>query len=349
MRTAFHPYLPNGPGGDPVVWVDLPDDGQAILLDAGELTRVHNRKLLRVDRVVVTHTHMDHFIGFDRLLRLALRRDRKLVVTGPAGFLEHVQGKIDSYVWNLIESYPVQLVAEELDGETIRSVAYRGARRMVPEPLPDRPYGGTLAAERAYTMHVAELDHGIPVLGVALHETAHLSVNKDRLTQLGLAAGPWLSELKTAVRRGEPEDRPIEALVAVGGTRRHLRGELARQVLFTTPGQRIAYCTDLCYSDDNVERVVELARGADLMICEAAFLHCDEPLARERHHLTARQAGELARTAGAQRLAPFHFSPRYGGRERELLDEAGEAFGGPLVELPIGPPRPEAEDENGMI
>jgi len=347
MRTAFHPYLPNGLSGDPVVWIDLPDDGHAILLDAGELTRVDNRKLLRVDRVIVTHTHMDHFIGFDRLLRLALRRDRALVVSGPAGFIEHFQGKIRSYVWNLIESYPVHLVAEELDGDTIRSVAYRGARRMMPEPLPDRPYRGTLAAERAYTAHIAELDHGIPVLGVALHETAHLSVNEDRLCRLGLAAGPWLSELKSAVRRREPEDQPIEVLTAGGGTQRRPGGDLARQILFATPGQRIAYLTDLGYSDDNVERVIDLARGVDLMICEAAFLHADEAMARERNHLTARQAGELARAAGAERLAPFHFSPRYSGRARELLDEAGEAFGGPLVELPSGPIRPEGEDTAG--
>ena len=47
--------------------------------------------------------------------------------------------------------------------------------------------------------------------------------------------------------------------------------------------------------------------------------------------------GELAREAGAQRLAPFHFSPRYGGREQELFDEAASAFGGPILRLPAGP------------
>ena len=72
------------------------------------------------------------------------------------------------------------------------------------------------------------------------------------------------------------------------------------------------------------------------MICEAAFLEEDAVLARERHHLTARQAGELAQEAGAKRLAPFHLSPRYHGREDELLAEAAEAFGGPLVRLPSG-------------
>jgi len=98
-------------------------------------------------------------------------------------------------------------------------------------------------------------------------------------------------------------------------------------------GQRIAYLTDLRGTPENVAKAIDLAREADLLVCEAAFLHEDESLARERSHLTARQAGEIARAAGAARLAPFHVSPRYLGREKEILDEAADAFGGPVLVL----------------
>jgi ribonuclease BN (tRNA processing enzyme) len=33
------------------------------------------------------------------------------------------------------------------------------------------------------------------------------------------------------------------------------------------------------------------------------------------------------------RLAPFHLSPRYQGREEELFEEAADAFGGPVLRL----------------
>ncbi len=336
MRTVFHPFLPNGLDGDPVLWVDLLDEGHSVLLDLGDLQSIPNRKLLRVGRAVVTHTHMDHFVGFDHLLRLTLRRERELVVSGPRGFLRHVRGKIDAYAWNLIGSYPVRLVAEELDGETVRSVAYSGAGGMKPEPLPDRPFNGTVHAHRAYTIHADEFDHDIPVLGVALKETEHLSVDKDRLVRLGLQPGAWLNDLKMAVRRCEPRDRPIEALAEDGTAKKYGCGDLADEVLFRTPGQKIAYLCDIRYSERNLARAVELAGGASLLVCEAAFLHEDEALARERSHLTARQAGELARAAGVERLAPFHFSPRYKGRERELFDEVAEAFEGPVIRLPAG-------------
>jgi len=341
MRTVFHPFLPNGPAGDPELWIDLLDEGHSLLFDLGDLRGVPNRKLLRVDRVVVTHTHMDHFVGFDQLLRLALGRERELVVTGPPGFVDRVRGKIEAYTWNVIGTYPIRIVAEAVEGDTVRSVAFSGAGLMRPEPRPDRPFAGTLHTHRAYTIRVDTFDHGVPVLGVALTETERLAVDKDRLLRMGLKPGPWLSELKARVRRREPDEVEVVVETADGDTSPRRCGELAREILSRTPGQKIAYLTDLGCTDSNLSRAVELARNADLLICEAAFLHEDEALARERHHLTARQAGELARAAGVRRLAPFHFSPRYGGRERELFDEAAEAFGGPVLELPAGPAHPE--------
>lgn len=56
-------------------------------------------------------------------------------------------------------------------------------------------------------------------------------------------------------------------------------------------------------------------------------MHHDRARAAERYHLTARQAGALARMAGARRVIPFHFSPRYGGDAKALNDEVLEAFG----------------------
>ncbi len=334
MRTVFLPSLLNGPCDDPGLWVDLLDEGRSVLIDLGSLTHVATRKLMRVERVVVSHTHMDHFAGFDHLLRLILGREKELVVTGPPGFLRHVQGKIDAYVWNLIDAYPVRLVAEEIDGDTVRSVLYTGPGRMAPEPLPDRPFTGVIHGERLYTLHVAVLDHGIPVLAAALCETEHISVNRDRVLKAGLSPGEWLRELKQAVRRCEADDREIVADTLDGATRVYTRRELAEEIILRSPGQRLAYVTDIRDTPENVERVVELAQGVDLLVCEAAFLHEDSALATERCHLTARRAGEIARAAGAKRLAPFHFSPRYQGREQELIEEAATFFDGPVLTLP---------------
>ena len=79
---------------------------------------------------------------------------------------------------------------------------------------------------------------------------------------------------------------------------------------------------------ETMHKAVDLARGADLFFCEAAFLQRDADHARRKHHLTAAQAGELARAAGAARLEIFHFSPKYLDEEDLLLREALAAHHG---------------------
>ncbi|MGH7425961.1 MAG: MBL fold metallo-hydrolase, partial [Candidatus Methylomirabilales bacterium] len=65
----------------------------------------------------------------------------------------------------------------------------------------------------------------------------------------------------------------------------------------------------LVYSADTGpgEGLVELARGAEVMICEAALQAPKADLAEV--HLTAEQAGEIAARAGVGRLVLAHLSP----------------------------------------
>ena len=48
---------------------------------------------------------MDHFIGFDYLLRVCLGRDCHISIFGPPGFHRQIENKINAYTWNLVENY----------------------------------------------------------------------------------------------------------------------------------------------------------------------------------------------------------------------------------------------------
>jgi ribonuclease Z len=67
----------------------------------------------------------------------------------------------------------------------------------------------------------------------------------------------------------------------------------------------------------------------DRLFIEAVFLDEDRDHALRKHHLTARQAGEIARRLRARSVVPFHFSPRYEGRAEALAAEVEQAWGGP--------------------
>ncbi len=109
MKPLFHTSLINGPFDDPVLYVDFMFKKRALLFDLGDISKLSPRNLIRISHVFVTHTHMDHFIGFDYLIRLLLGRDQTLSLYGPPGIIESVQGRLSGYNWNLVENLPLSV------------------------------------------------------------------------------------------------------------------------------------------------------------------------------------------------------------------------------------------------
>jgi ribonuclease Z len=197
------------------------------------------------------------------------------------------------------------------------------------DPVP-YPFDGVILDEPQFRVRAAHLDHRIPCLGFALEETVHLNVDKAVLHALGLPVGPWLMDLKRAVRSGARDDHPIRIAWTEDGKRIERTaalGDLRRDLVRESPGQKLAYITDVVHSSENAEKITKLAGGADTFYCEAAYPDRDRDRAAARFHLTAGQAGRLAAEAQARRLVVFHLSPKYRDCPGDLLDEAMAAFG----------------------
>ena len=114
----------------------------------------------------------------------------------------------------------------------------------------------------------------------------------------------------------------------IGATQHITLGELKTDILRIVPGQKIGYVVDTLYSEANARRIIALVQGADQLFIEAPFLQRDAAHAAARYHLTAHQAGTLARQAAVKNCTPFHFSARYSGQDETLLAEALSAFVG---------------------
>jgi len=330
MTPQFHPHLVNGPFDDPALYVDFLYERRALLFDLGDIRALPTRKILRLTHIFISHTHIDHFIGFDHLLRLFLGRAKRIHLFGPPGFTERVEHRLASYTWNLVESYPSDftIVAGELhpDGSCLSAEFHCLDRFRRGYERTEQLHDGILLDEESFRIRTAFLDHKIVSLAYALEEKNHVNVMKNRALELGLPTGAWLGELKREILRGEPDEKPFRAWWHVAGQliERHFTlGELKNAILNIVPGQKIAYVTDSAFTPENAARIVDLARGADYLFIEAVFLDKDRERVGERCHLTALQAGQLARQAGVVRAIPFHFSPRYQGLEDTLREEFG--------------------------
>jgi ribonuclease Z len=178
--------------------------------------------------------------------------------------------------------------------------------RFKEEQLNEIPFSGTLEENPHYRIDAVHLDHRIPCLAFALKERFHINIDRNALDRMGLAPGPWLKRLKQAIWEEKADEAPIE--VRRGGGKEEADtpmkvGELREKVVTITAGQKIVYVPDCRHTEENVAKILSLGQGA-----------------------TARQAGLIAREAGAKTLKVFHFSPRYEDRPQSLVEEAQDAF-----------------------
>lgn len=335
MTHLLEPRLVNDAFGDPGLYCDFRDERRALLFDLGDITTLPPRKLMRVSHAFVTHAHMDHFAGFDHLLRVVLGRKERIVLFGGPGFVDQVEHKFRAYSWNVVHRYEVELVVEarelDLDGRG-RSGVFSSRRRFEREEGEAfEPAGDVLHDEATFRVRGRFVDHEIPCIAYALEEKARVNVARDRLAALGVTAGPWLGALKKAVLGGAPGSTPIEVRWRDReGEHAHTRtvDELRHVILDLAAGRRVGYVTDLRYSEGNVEALAGLLGGVDVLFIESVFLQQDAEHAARKNHLTAHQAGTIARIVGARQLVPFHFSPRYEGRAQALAAEAQSAWRG---------------------
>ena len=333
MRPSFQPELINDPFSDPGLFIPFLFEKRALLFDLGDLSSLSPRDLLKVTHVFVTHAHMDHFIGFDALLRVFLARDKTLHLYGPPGFFKHVDGKLAGYTWNLLSEYKndFRIEVTEVHPDRLFAKTYICRDRFRPEnTAPIKTFSGTLHKEPSFSIQGILLDHRIPCLGLSLTENYYVNINKEALMELGLPVGPWLNRLKAAIY--EKKDYGGDFLVTWEqkgkglNEKRFVLGDLVKKITRISPGQKIVYITDVVASPENCQKIISFAEGADLLFIEAAFLDSEKELADRKYHLTALKAGELAKKAGVRHFRLFHFSPRYKGRTGELEDEAKRAY-----------------------
>lgn len=329
MSLLVQPRLINDPSGDPGLYLDFRFGRRAMLFDLGDTAPLSPRELFRVSHVFISHAHMDHVAGLERLLRLRLHRPRPLSLLGPTGFVEQMQNRLGSYTWNLLNQQAVdfRLTVQVFDGDRIAEAAEFRARERFARRDPSPPdLAPKLAlSEPEFEVRAVALDHGIPSLAFAFRQRERINVWRNALDELGLPVGPWIDTAKQAIRDGLPDWHEV----AVPGAGEVALGVLRARAFRIGKGQHFAYVADAADTAANRERIVEIARGADQLFIEAAFLDADRHLAEATSHLTARAAGEIARHAGVRCVTPFHHSARYADNVSALTEEVRQAFGAP--------------------
>jgi len=301
---------------------------ESILFDMGYMFPLKLRDIQRIDSIFVSHTHFDHFMGFDHFLRLSMEQDRTVSLYGPVNFIAQVASKLGGYTWNLCSSITFDFHVYETGESTVKDTVLRGRDAYALRDIRERERTGIVAETDLCVVRTAVLNHKIPVMAYSVEERDSLKVRKDELDRAGLRPGPWLRELKERfpTPSGSSEELCIEGRI-------YSRVALETALLELKKGRKISYIVDTVFNEETHRNAVQLVTGSDELYCEMAYLSEDESKAAENCHLTAAQAAVIAKDASVKKLLPLHFSKRYEKRYQELVVEARKIF--PCVERAV--------------
>ena len=325
--------LVNGSTGDPALFVDYPGRDDAILFDAGENCSLDPKALGDLGVVFLSHHHVDHFIGFDRIVRANLDRDKALFVYGPEGTIRKVYGKIKSYDYPFFPFQKVVIKVHEVLPGVMRSAILECSRKFPKPEISEVEWSGPIIHDTDdLYVEAAHVDHTTPCLSFALVQKACIFPDPDRLGAGPLEPGTWIGEALKRLRAGDPG----EATLKVSG-KTYALSELRQRYFTESPGARIVYVTDTAWSDKSRPALLRLATEATRLYCDSFYAHEQLDSAVRHRHMTATQAAEFAREAAVEQLVLIHFASRYEGRYQALVDEASAIFRNASAEIPARP------------
>lgn len=176
------------------------------------------------------------------------------------------------------------------------STLYHENIRVIEHPVHK---AGLVEEGETFRIEAFPLKHGVENLAWRITEKDSIKFEKEKLKEKGVQG-----EIVRLLER--------EGKVAVKG-----RLITLEEVSYVKKGDIFSIVIDTL----PCQGAVDAAKDATILLCESTYLDEHQHLAKEYHHMTAKQAAEIAKKAQVKELVLTHFSARY----QDLDDFAKEA------------------------
>lgn len=164
---------------------------------------------------------------------------------------------------------------------------------------------GKFIEEKDFYAESKKMTHGINCNAYSFVRKGERRIDKEALSKMKIPEGEHLQKLK-------------EGKSITHNKKRYSPKDLT----FKEEDKKVTLVYDTSFN----KNAVSLAKNSDLLVCEATFSNELESEAKEKMHLTAKQAGEIAKKSKSKKLALTHISQRYEKDKHRILSEAKEVF-----------------------
>ncbi|MBU0467147.1 MAG: ribonuclease Z [Nanoarchaeota archaeon] len=156
-----------------------------------------------------------------------------------------------------------------------------------------------------FYLEAASMKHDTHCLAYSFIIKEKHRLDKKKLAKLKLPNSPLLKQLQES-----------KSITFKG------RKIKSSQVSYLEKGRKITFILDTAPNPASIQ----LAKNSDILVCESSFSNQEAALAKERLHLTAKDAATIAKKAKVKKLILTHISQRYEHNPKIILDEAKKVF-----------------------
>jgi len=156
-----------------------------------------------------------------------------------------------------------------------------------------------------FYLEAESMNHRIPCNAYCFVKKGQIRIDKNKLEKSKLPSGPLIKKLK--------EGKDI-----IYNRKKYL----AKNLTYEEGGKKISFVFDTSMNKE----IIPFVQDSDLLICESTFTSNLENRAEAYKHLTAKQAGEIAKKSKSRKLVLTHISQRDEKNLKTLLNEAKKVF-----------------------
>ena len=306
----FLPEVKSKVNEDISILIKLDNYSFNLICECGDASGLTVKECQNTEAIFISHTHIDHFINFDFILRHQIGIGRRIIICGPEGITQQVQSKIKGYQWNLIEENSITYEIREIKKDGHIEIAEINPPHWEIKTLENK-HPDTLYKNERFRVDFVILDHKTDSIAYLFQEEDTVKID---LSKSEFKGGIWVRELKTAYEQGNET-----ALIKIEN-KDYQAAELF-YMLETKNGDTLGVIMDHAANVANHKKIQSIFQD-----CNQAFIECfykaeDKEFAKLNFHSYSEESAKIMKACKVKTATPVHFSRKYKEEEVKVLLE----------------------------
>ena len=306
----FLPEVKSKVNEDISILIKLDNYSFNLICECGDASGLTVKECQNTEAIFISHTHIDHFINFDFILRHQIGIGRRIIICGPEGITQQVQSKIKGYQWNLIEENSITYEIREIKKDGHIEIAEINPPHWEIKTLENKNFD-TLYKNERFSVDFVILDHKTDSIAYLFQEEDTVKID---LSKSEFKGGIWVRELKTAYEQGNET-----ALIKIEN-KDYPAAELF-YMLETKKGDSLGVIMDHAANEANHKKIQSIFQD-----CNQAFIECfykaeDKEFAKLNFHSYSEESAKIMKICNIKKATPVHFSRKYKEEEVKVLME----------------------------